>query len=150
MRSEIRDLQRKLGITSIYVTHDQEEAFSIADVVAIMDKGKLGQLDTPRELYSQPINQFVAEFVGLSNLVPVELVDSGPEKTTVKVFGQTILHREKLVNTSDNLSIVLRPEAIQIARNSEDGVPARVMSLAYIGPSTLQSDHGRGWVTIAG
>jgi iron(III) transport system ATP-binding protein len=134
MRSEIRDLQRKLGITSIYVTHDQEEAFSIADVVAIMNQGKLVQLGTPRELYSQPADQFVAEFVGLSNLVPVELVDSGPELTTVKAFGQTILHRKQLEDASDKLSVVLRPEALQIARDSENGVPARVMSLAYIGP----------------
>ena len=134
MRSEIRDLQRRLGITSIYVTHDQEEAFSIADVVAIMNEGKLVQLGTPRELYSQPADQFVAEFVGLSNLVPVELVDSAPEFTTVKALGQVIRYRGQLQETSDNLSIVLRPEAIQITGDSENGVPARVMSLAYVGP----------------
>ena len=88
MRGEIRGVQRRLGITSVYVTHDQEEAFSIADVVALMNKGKLIQLGSPRELYRQPADRFVAEFVGLSNVVPVELVDSNAKGAVVKVLAK--------------------------------------------------------------
>ena len=134
MRGEIRDVQRRLGITSVYVTHDQEEAFSIADVVAIMNKGKLIQLGSPRELYRQPADRFVAEFVGLSNVVPVELVEAGQNGAVVRVFGQTVRSRRPPRNPDGKLSLVLRPEALQISRDEPAGVPARVRSLAYIGP----------------
>jgi iron(III) transport system ATP-binding protein len=93
MRSEIRGLQKQLGITSVYVTHDQEEAFSLADRVALMNQGKLIQLGTPRELYRQPADRFVAEFVGLSNIVPVEVINTTPDGATIKVFGQTVHSR---------------------------------------------------------
>src|SRR3989304_3609980 len=78
MRDEIRQVQRRLGITSVYVTHDQEEAFSIADLVAIMNKGKLIQLGSPRGLYRQAARRFVAGVVGLFNLVPALRVGCTP------------------------------------------------------------------------
>ncbi|MEX0787885.1 MAG: ABC transporter ATP-binding protein [Anaerolineales bacterium] len=134
MRSEIRDVQRRLGITSVYVTHDQEEAFSIADVVAIMNQGRLVQLGTPRELYRQPADRFVAEFVGLSNVVPVELVETRQDGTVVKVFGRTVRSRRPPRDPAGSLAMVLRPEALQVTRAEQGGVPARVRSLAYIGP----------------
>jgi len=134
MRSEIRGLQHRLGITSVYVTHDQEEAFSIADVVALMNKGKLIQLGSPRELYRQPADRFVAEFVGLSNVVPVELVDSNAKGAVVKVFGQTVRSRRPPRNPAGAVSIVLRPEALELVGGHDVGVPARVRTLAYVGP----------------
>ena len=134
MRDEIRQVQRRLGITSVYVTHDQEEAFSIADLVAIMNKGRLVQLGSPRELYRQPADRFVAEFVGLSNVVPAVLVRQGGEGTEVTVFGETILCRRPPKPGASSISIVLRPEALHISRDSDGGVPARVRGLAYIGP----------------
>jgi iron(III) transport system ATP-binding protein len=134
MRSEIRGLQRRLGITSVYVTHDQEEAFSISDVVALMNRGKLVQLGTPRELYRQPADRFVAEFVGLSNVVSAELVESRPDGAVVRVLGQTIRSRRPPKNPAGPVSVVLRPEALAIATSADHGVPARVLSLAYVGP----------------
>jgi len=134
MRGEIRALQRQLGITSVYVTHDQEEAFSIADQVAIMNKGKLVQLGTPRELYRQPADRFVAEFVGVSNVVPVELVESNGNGVTVRVFGQTIRSRRPPKNPENQISVVLRPEALHIAKAGEAGVPAQVITMAFTGP----------------
>lgn len=134
MRSEIRSLQRRLGITSVYVTHDQEEAFSIADQVAIMNQGKLVQLGTPRELYRQPADRFVAEFVGQSNIVPVEVVEANSLGATVRVFGQTVRSRRPPRNGTNQVAIVLRPEAVGIGSAEEPGVPARVINLAYIGP----------------
>jgi len=134
MRGEIRGVQHRLGITSVYVTHDQEEAFSIADVVALMNKGKLIQLGSPRELYRQPADRFVAEFVGLSNLVPVELVESNAKGAVVRVFGQTVRSRRPPRNPAGSVSIVLRPEALELVGGHGAGVPARVRTLAYVGP----------------
>ncbi|MCI0393808.1 MAG: ABC transporter ATP-binding protein [Chloroflexi bacterium] len=134
MRGEIRDLQRRLGITSVYVTHDQEEAFSIADQVAIMNKGRLIQVGTPRELYRQPADRFVAEFVGQSNVLPVEVVESGSNGAVVRLFGQTIRSRRPPPPSSPRAAIVLRPEALRLNKAGGQGVPAHVLGLSYIGP----------------
>jgi iron(III) transport system ATP-binding protein len=134
MRTEIRDLQKRLGITSVYVTHDQEEAFSIADKVAIMNEGRLVQLGTPRELYRRPADAFVAQFVGLSNIIPVELVTADANGATVRVFGQTIRSRRPLQQTGHSVAAVLRPEAMKLSNGGEAGVPVRVVDQSYIGP----------------
>jgi iron(III) transport system ATP-binding protein len=134
MRSEIRSIQRRLGITSLYVTHDQEEAFSIADLVAIMNKGKIVQVGTPRELYRAPADRFVAEFVGLSNIVPVRLLESNREGAAIEVFGQTIQSRRAPRNPNGEISIVLRPEALKLTTSSAHGVPVTVLTLAFTGP----------------
>jgi iron(III) transport system ATP-binding protein len=134
MRGEIRSVQRQLGITSVYVTHDQEEAFSIADLVAIMNMGKLIQLGTPRELYRRPADRFVAEFVGLSNIVPVELLSVGPDEATIRVFGQTMRSRRPPLHSANSTALVLRPEALRILPEGAAGTPARVVTMTYVGP----------------
>jgi iron(III) transport system ATP-binding protein len=134
MRGEIRSVQRQLGITSVYVTHDQEEAFSIADLVAIMNMGKLIQLGTPRELYRRPVDRFVAEFVGLSNIVPVELLSVGPDEATVRVFGKTMRSRRPPLHSTNSTALVLRPEALRILPEGAGGTPARVVTMTYVGP----------------
>ncbi|MCH8339652.1 MAG: ABC transporter ATP-binding protein [Chloroflexi bacterium] len=134
MRGELRDVQRRLGITSVYVTHDQEEAFSIADVVAIMNQGRLTQLGSPLDLYRRPADRFVAEFVGLSNVLPAELVGSNDKGADIRVLGQMIHSRQAPANPSASISVVLRPEAIRIVSGEDSGIPARVRTLAYIGP----------------
>ena len=134
MRSEIRSVQRRLGITSVYVTHDQEEAFSIADQVAVMNKGQLVQLGTPRELYRQPADRFVAEFVGLSNVVPAEIVGPDAGGTLVRVFGQLLRSRRPPRNPGPEATLVLRPEAMQVAKSGGSGVPGHVLTLAFVGP----------------
>ncbi len=134
MRTEIRAVQRQLGITSVYVTHDQEEAFSISDRVAIMNKGKLIQAGTPRELYRQPTDRFVAEFVGLSNIVSAELVESNANGATARVFGRTIRSRRPPRDPGRPISLVLRPEALRIEGGGRDGVAAHVLTLAFLGP----------------
>jgi iron(III) transport system ATP-binding protein len=134
MRSEIRGIQKQLGITSLYVTHDQEEAFSIADQVAIMNKGKLVQLGSSRELYRAPADRFVAEFVGLSNIVPVELVETNAHGAAVRVFGRIIRSRRLPRDPNGPLSIVLRPEALEIDNPNSSGVEAHVLTMAFTGP----------------
>jgi iron(III) transport system ATP-binding protein len=134
MRSEIRGVQRRLGITSVYVTHDQEEAFSIADQVAVINRGQLVQIGTPRELYRQPADRFVAEFVGLSNIVPAEVVESNGSGAVVRVFGQQVRSRRPPRQPGREASLVLRPEALRLESASAEGVPGRVQTLAYVGP----------------
>ena len=70
MRAEIRKLQKELAITTVYVTHDQEEALTLSDRIAVLSRGKLKQLGTPHELYEKPSNPFVADFIGINNLIP--------------------------------------------------------------------------------
>ncbi len=134
MRTEIRAVQRRLGITSVYVTHDQEEAFGISDRVALMNQGKLIQVGTPRELYRQPADRFVAEFVGLSNIVSAELVESSANGAVVRVFGRTIHSRRPPRDPDKPISLVLRPEALKVERQADSGVPVRVLTLAFLGP----------------
>ncbi len=134
MRGELRDIQRRLGITSVYVTHDQEEAFSIADLVAIMNQGKLTQLGSPLDLYRRPADRFVAEFVGLSNVVPAELLRSNAQGADIRVLGQEIHSRQPPEDSSTPISVVLRPEAIGITAGGKGGLPARVRTRAYVGP----------------
>ncbi len=134
MRTEIRDVQKQLGITSVYVTHDQEEAFSIADQVAIMNQGRLVQLGAPRELYREPADRFVAEFVGLSNIVPAQVVEANAHGATVKVLGTTLRSRRAPRATSGTVALVLRPEALTLAVAGAQGVAGRVVSLAFTGP----------------
>ena len=134
MRGEIRRIQQRLGITSMYVTHDQEEAFSIGDRVALMNKGKLVQMGSPRELYWEPADRFVAEFVGLSNIVPGEVLQSNAEGATVRVLGGTTHCSRPHRSNSGMVSVVLRPEALSIGKPGGEGIPARVVTLAFTGP----------------
>ncbi len=134
MRGEIRSVQRQLGITSVYVTHDQEEAFSIADQVAVLNQGRLVQLGTPRELYRRPADRFVAEFVGLSNIVPAEIVEAGANGTVVRVFGQTLRSRRPPREAGSATMLVLRPEAMRVDKAGGHGVPGRVQTMSFVGP----------------
>jgi len=134
MRSEIRRIQQRLGITSVYVTHDQEEAFSIGDKVAIMNKGKLVQLGSPRELYREPADRFVAEFVGLSNILPVEVVSSDAKGTTIQVYGQKIRSLRPFGGAGKKALLVLRPEALNLRKAGGTGTPVKVNTLAFTGP----------------
>jgi ABC-type Fe3+/spermidine/putrescine transport system ATPase subunit len=77
MREEIRSLQRRLGITTLYVTHDQEEATAVSDRLAIFDRGRLIQLGTPEDIYARPQTLFVADFIGRANFLPVGLATAG-------------------------------------------------------------------------
>ncbi len=85
MRAEIRKLQKELGITTIYVTHDQEEALTLSDRIAVINLGKLQQIGSPRDLYERPENPFVADFIGINNLIPGEIQEMNPTERWMKV-----------------------------------------------------------------
>jgi spermidine/putrescine transport system ATP-binding protein len=116
MQTELKRLQRKLGITFVYVTHDQEEALSMSDRVVVMHQGRVQQLGTPREIYEQPANLFVARFIGEINQLVGEIVAvDGNKEYEVKVEGmQWTLHAEHNFKVGDKVSVLLRPEDLRV------------------------------------
>ena len=120
MRSEVRRLQRHLGITTVFVTHDQEEALSMADQVVVMNQGRVEQVGAPEEIYTSPANLFVAGFIGQATLLPVSVVSAAAG--TVSLQCGTVLHMTRCdpsmpVGTAGTL--VLRPEDIRLVREDE-------------------------------
>jgi spermidine/putrescine transport system ATP-binding protein len=116
MQVELKRLQRKLGITFVYVTHDQEEALSMSDRVVVMHKGQVQQLGTPREIYENPANLFVAQFIGEINRLDGEIVEiDGNHEYEVKVEGmQWRLHAEHNFKVGDKVNVLLRPEDLRV------------------------------------
>jgi len=113
MRSEIRRIQRELGITVIYVTHDQEEAMAISDRVAVMNIGQIEQVGTPKEIYEQPKTEFVAAFMGKTNVIPAEVVEREEDKVTVEFEGFR-LGGLTYTGENDKVAVVIRPERISL------------------------------------
>ena len=116
MRTEIRRIQQTVGITAIYVTHDQSEAMSISDQIIIMNKGKIAQMGTPREIYYQPKNEFVADFIGEVNFLTGSVTSIDSKAIHVDVGGVDITAESfEKVSKGDPCKIVLRPESITLA-----------------------------------
>ncbi|MFL5914299.1 MAG: ABC transporter ATP-binding protein [Gaiellaceae bacterium] len=128
LRAEIRSLQQRLGITTLFVTHDQSEALSIADRVGVMQSGRLEQLDTPENVYRRPTSQFVAEFVGAMNRLPGRIGDNGE----VDVLGQrlTVLNPNGQ-KPGEAVDALLRPEAIEVVPDSAG--PGAVTDRTFLG-----------------
>jgi spermidine/putrescine ABC transporter ATP-binding subunit len=117
VRAEIRKLQRELGITTVYVTHDQEEALTLSDRIAVIDHGKLQQIGSPRDLYAKPQNPFVADFIGINNLIPGEVNEIQGRREWMRVqteVGSLICICEGLLNPGDKCMISVRPETASI------------------------------------
>ena len=119
LRKEIRSIQRQLGITTVYVTHDQEEALSLSDRVVVMSDGRVEQIGTPSEIYNSPATPFVASFVGTLNLVEAGVID--PAAGRVSVGGQEIRTARAITDAAagDRITLALRPEGIGLG----DGDP---------------------------
>ena len=131
VREEIRRIQLNLGITTIFVTHDQEEAMAISDRVAVMNSGKLEQIATPEELYKNPTSPFVISFVGQINKIPTHI---NSDKTAT-VFGKS-LPLTNHVDSSENLHALIRPEAIAINNDGSGDFRAIVAIKSFLGPIT--------------
>jgi putative spermidine/putrescine transport system ATP-binding protein len=112
LRAEIRSIQQKLGITAIYVTHDQEEALSLSDRVVVMNAGRIEQVGTPFEIYNFPQTSFVANFVGTLNAVKAEVVD--PDKKLIGIDGIQIETADSLDGRvkGDKITVAIRPERL--------------------------------------
>lgn len=112
MRTEIRKIQQKVGITAIYVTHDQSEAMSISDKIIIMSKGKVEQIGTPREVYYHPNSRFVADFIGEANFLDAKVTCVLGEKAQITVSGQELtVNNYANAKPGDDAVLVIRPEA---------------------------------------
>jgi putative spermidine/putrescine transport system ATP-binding protein len=134
MQIELRRLHDKLGITTVYVTHDQREALTMSDRVAVIDRGRIMQLDAPRRLYEQPANRFVAEFIGESSFLPVASVDGAFFHA-----GQKLMLPPRAVPRGPCL-LMLRPERLQILERPLAGLNVlrgTVQDIVYQGDSFL-------------
>ncbi len=153
LREEIRRIQLELGITTLYVTHDQEEALSISDRVAVMSQGRLEQVGTPAEVYRRPATPFVAEFVGTVNRLTVRVVD--PAAGIVEHRGRRLETAEPLSLTAGaETRLLVRPEALVPslagADGTADGIGGRVVGTSFLGAVTrLWVDLGDGAVVAA-
>jgi len=134
LRQEIRRIQQQLGITTIYVTHDQEEALSLSDRVVVMSQGRMEQVGTPSEIYSYPETEFVAKFVGQINLLPVDVID--PPQGLVKVGGQSV-RASRALNRADGghpIRLAIRPEELNPGyMEGANNLTGKVESITYLG-----------------
>jgi iron(III) transport system ATP-binding protein len=133
MRGEIHNLQRRLNITSVYVTHDQVEAMALSDRVVIMNDGRIEQIGTPEEIYRRPASRFVADFIGRANFVEAQVEAVQARAVTVTMFGQTVtLPVEFDPKAGDTVVAVIRPEALTLS--DDPALPqATVDQVMYLG-----------------
>ena len=125
LRDEIRRVQLEVGTTTLFVTHDQEEALALADRVGVMKQGTLQQLDTPQTLYSRPANPFVADFVGLMNRIPAEVADG-----RVSVLGARLKALDGSISSGAGVAL-LRPEQLKLT--PDEAGDAQVVELVFSG-----------------
>jgi spermidine/putrescine transport system ATP-binding protein len=131
MQLELKRIQHEMGLTFVHVTHDQEEAMTMADAIAVMNRGKIEQLGTPTELYERPRTAFVAGFLGVSNLLPGTI--SGPG--TVRLDDGTSVQVETGQATG-KVAVGVRPEKIRLGEDGGNRLPGTVKETAYIGVAT--------------
>lgn len=119
MREEIRKLQKEIGITSLYVTHDQSEAMGLSDKVVIMKDGLIQQIGSPREIYQRPVNQFVAEFIGQANIIKGVVTGKNDRGYEVEIDGVDFkVESNKDYEIKDQVEFVVRPESIKIGQEN--------------------------------
>ncbi|MCD6579354.1 ABC transporter ATP-binding protein [bacterium] len=140
MRMEIRKIQKAFSITSIYVTHDQEEALTISDRIVVMNEGKIMQAATPIEIYSYPKNRFVADFIGRVNFLPGKIIEN-KEKTLLIDFGicqKEIKSRYGDFKVNESVIIVVRPESLKMSSGEKKDphfIQGEINKLVYLGPT---------------
>ena len=150
LRSEIRQLQSKLGITTLMVTHDQEEALSMADRIVVLKNGRVQQIGTPQDIYRSPSNDFVADFIGRGNLLEATLQDQDVFK-----FGKVNLRCASAVQTNVAHRFYVRPEDVclhSITDSLENSFTATVQKTEFMGSSylvTLEADMGQDKPLVA-
>jgi iron(III) transport system ATP-binding protein len=134
VRDEIRELQARLGLTVVYVTHDQEEALAVSDQVVVMSNASVAQTGTPRELYEAPASRFVADFIGNANLIDAEISDWGGDRVLVRVAGLELdlPHRGVMPGPA---KLAIRPEALRLSRSTPyaPSISGRVVKAVYLG-----------------
>ena len=129
MQQELKRIQEQLSITFVFVTHDQEEALTMSDRVVVMDNGKIQQIGTPQDIYNEPQNAFVADFIGESNIV-----DGIMKKDCLVEFsGHTFECLDKGFDTNESVDVVVRPEDVDIVKENEGMLNGVVTSVSFLG-----------------
>ena len=141
LQLELKSLQQEVGITFIYVTHDQEEALTMSDRLAVMSNGRVEQVGTPSEVYEEPATAYVADFLGVSNLMSARAVGVDPQgRATVKLGEFDLAALKGDLDARGDVKVTIRPERIRLEEQGSTGenrVPAMVERVVYVG-STLQ------------
>jgi iron(III) transport system ATP-binding protein len=142
MRGELKRLQHKIGITTVYVTHDQSEALALSDRIAVIDQGRIRQIGSPQDIYFRPANPFVARFVGATNLLSGRLVSSTGGRGSIEVLGgrQIECLVPQAISDPASVSVSIRPESIRIVaaadgggKSSENCLVGRVSGITFLG-----------------
>jgi iron(III) transport system ATP-binding protein len=138
LRAEVRKLQRELGITALYVTHDQEEALTMSDRIAVLDHGKVLQIGQPRDLYMRPASRFVADFIGVNNLIDGVVHSVAPAPGPLRVataLGELIAQRDDRFREGDPCVVCVRPENASLENGTagDNRLDGRVSFGAYLG-----------------
>ena len=144
MQNELKRIQQAMGITFIYVTHDQEEALSMSDTVVVMDKGRIQQIGTPEDIYNEPKNAFVADFIGESNILDGVML----EDCLVKFFGRRFKCVDKGFEKNEPVDVVIRPEDIDIVKADDGHLCGTVTSVTFKGVhyDTIVDFKGFKWL----
>lgn len=129
MQQELRRIQQEMGITFIYVTHDQEEALSMSDTVVVMDRGRIQQIGTPEDIYNEPKNAFVADFIGESNIVDGIM----REDCVVEIFNRKFKCLDKGFQKDEAVDVVIRPEDVDIVPEAEGQLKGTVTQVTFKG-----------------
>ncbi|MBX9706132.1 MAG: TOBE domain-containing protein, partial [Gammaproteobacteria bacterium] len=141
MQTELKSLQHDLGITFVFVTHDQEEALSLSDHIIVLDQGVIKQAGTPREIYEEPANLTVAKFVGEANIFATEVIAADLKTLTVKIEDRQFqLRNERGFTTDDAICTLVRPEDLRVwdrkeitAEEQEKLISGKVIQVNYKG-----------------
>ena len=143
LQVELKRIQREVGITFVYVTHDQEEALTMSDRIAVMNRGVIEQMDTPEEIYERPRTTFVAGFIGVSNLMPGEVVSTGTGTAELRLdAGPTVRTGAAGAEMGERAHAVVRPEKLELhaangaAAGAGPSVEGQVESSLYLGTAT--------------
>ncbi|MBR3586154.1 MAG: ABC transporter ATP-binding protein, partial [Oscillospiraceae bacterium] len=132
MRTEIRRIQQEVGITAIYVTHDQSEAMALSDKIIIMSKGVVAQMGTPQEIYYHPVNEFVADFIGEANFLKGKMTAKEGGWAVLDIEGSPLkVEATDKMEVGNDYTLVLRPEAASLA--DEGGLPCEVVLSCFMG-----------------
>jgi ABC-type Fe3+/spermidine/putrescine transport system ATPase subunit len=140
MRAELKDIQRRVGITTVFVTHDQQEALSLSDRIVVMSRGRMEQVGDPREIYDRPRTRFVADFVGAVNVFPGRVTSTeGGLRVLLDGLGAVALPGPEPVaafRPGDRVDLFVRPESVRLVSNPAGVATARVRQITYLGQHT--------------
>jgi spermidine/putrescine transport system ATP-binding protein len=159
MQIELKRIQREVGITFIYVTHDQEEALTMSDRIAVMNEGRVEQIGTPKEIYHSPTSVFVANFIGVANLIPAVVQEARESETTVLVAGRhavAVPAGSRPVQPGSPATVMVRPERLRLTEAQPadgSGVPVTLEHAVFQGPvvrCTLRAAEGTEIVAHVG